>query len=157
MQAYLRYAPALQRKAERILQSRADAQDVVQSLFLELLQAPESDRDLAYLYRAVTNRCLNLLRDQKTHARLLSEHDGVLRGPVRRSCEERSIDMQLLGKLVVALDQAHAEVLICHYFDDLSQEEVAELLGISRKTVGLRLARIRGLVAGLTGQDRGEA
>lgn len=157
MQAYLRYAPALQRKAERILQSRADAQDVVQSLFLELLQSPETDRDLAYLYRAVTNRCLNLLRDQKTHARLLSEHDGMLRGPVRRSCEERSIDMQLLGKLVVSLDQAHAEVLICHYFDDLSQEEVAELLGISRKTVGLRLARIRSLVASLSGLPRGEA
>ena len=157
MQAYLRYAPALQRKAERILQSRADAQDVVQSLFLELLQSPETERDLAYLYRAVTNRCLNLLRDQKTHARLLSEHDGVLRGPVRRTCEERSIDMQLLGKLVVNLDQAHAEVLICHYFDDLSQEEVAELLGISRKTVGLRLARIRSLVAKLSGSERGEA
>jgi RNA polymerase sigma-70 factor (ECF subfamily) len=157
MQAYLRYAPALQRKAERILQSRADAQDVVQSLFLELLQSSEPERDLAYLYRAVTNRCLNLLRDQRTHARLLSEHDGLLRGPVRRSCEERSIDLQLLGKLVHALDQAHAEVLICHYFDDLSQEEVADLLGVSRKTVGLRLARIRSLVGKLSGQQRGDA
>lgn len=157
MQAYLRYAPALQRKAERILQSRADAQDVVQSLFLELLQSAEPERDLSYLYRAVTNRCLNLLRDQRTRVRLLSEHDALLRGPVRRSCEQQSIDLQLLGKLVVALDQAHAEVLICHYFDDLSQEEVAELLGVSRKTVGLRLARIRALVAKLSRSERGEA
>jgi len=157
MDAYLRYAPALQRKAERILQSRADAQDVVQSLFLELLQSPETPKDLAYLYRAVTHRCLNLLRDQKTRARLLQEHDALLRGPTRTSCEARTIDLQLLGKLVQSLDQAHAEVLICHYFDDMPQEEVASLLGISRKTVGLRLARIRALVAKLSGQPRGEA
>jgi RNA polymerase sigma-70 factor (ECF subfamily) len=157
MEAYLRYAPALQRKAERILQSRADAQDVVQSLFLELLQSPETPKDLSYLYRAVTHRCLNLLRDQKTRARLLAEHDALLRGPVRTTCEERSIDLELLGKLVQALDQAHAEVLICHYFDDMPQSEVAELLGVSRKTVGLRLSRIRSLLAKLAGHARGEA
>ena len=157
MEAYLRYAPALQRKAERILQSRADAQDVVQGLFLELLQAPETPRDLPYLYRAVTHRCLNLLRDHKTRARLLAEHDALLRGPVRTSCEERSIDLDLLGKLVQTLDQAHAEVLICHYFDDMPQEEVGQRLGGSRKTVGLRLARIRALVAKLVGNLRGEA
>jgi RNA polymerase sigma-70 factor (ECF subfamily) len=157
MDAYLRYAPALQRKAERILQSRADAQDVVHSLFVELLQTPETPRDLPYLYRAVTHRCLNLLRDQNTRARLLAQHDDLLRGPVRTSCEARSVDLDLLSKLVQALDQAHAEVLICHYFDDMPQEEVAQLLGVSRKTVGLRLARIRGLVAKLTGAERGEA
>jgi RNA polymerase sigma factor (sigma-70 family) len=65
--------------------------------------------------------------------------------------------MQLLTRLVNELDEAHAEVLICHYFDDMSQVEIAELLGTSRKTVGLRLARIRALVAKLVGQPRGEA
>jgi RNA polymerase sigma-70 factor (ECF subfamily) len=157
MEAYQRYGAALLRKAERILQNRADAQDVVQSLFVELLQNPSPREDFAYLYRAVTNRCLNILRDQATRSRLLREHDGLLRGPVRTTCEERSIDMQLLTRLVNELDEAHAEVLICHYFDDMSQVEIAELLGTSRKTVGLRLARIRALVAKLVGQPRGEA
>jgi RNA polymerase sigma factor (sigma-70 family) len=159
MQAYQRYATALLRKAERILQNRADAQDVVQSLFVELLQTPQPREDFAYLYRAVTNRCLNLIRDQATRARLLREHDILLRGPVRTTCETRSIDLELLTKLVAALDEAHAEVLICHYFDDMSQVEIAELLGTSRKTVGVRLSRIRAVVAQLvgSGQPRGEA
>lgn len=157
MQAYLRYAPALLRKAERILQSRADAQDVVQGVFVELLQSSEAREDFPYLYRAVTNRCLNMLRDRATRARLLREHDVLLRGPERTTCEERSIDLQLLGKLVAGLDGAHAEVLICHYFDDMSQLEIAELLGVSRKTIGVRLARIRALVSELIGRPRGEA
>lgn len=157
MQAYLRYAPALLRKAERILQSRADAQDVVQAVFVELLQSPSSRDDFSYLYRAVTNRCLNMLRDRATRARLLAEHDALLRGPERTTCEQRSIDLQLLGKLVAALDAVHAEVLICHYFDDMTQDEIAALVGVSRKTVGLRLARIRALVSELVGQPRGEA
>jgi RNA polymerase sigma-70 factor (ECF subfamily) len=157
MQAYLRYAPALLRKAERLLQSRADAQDVVQAVFVELLQSSEPREDLPYLYRAVTNRCLNLLRDRATRTRLLREHDVLLRGPERTSCEDRSIDLQLLGKLMAALDDAHAETLVCHYFDDMPQHEIAELLGTSRKTIGVRLARIRALVLELTGQPRGEA
>jgi RNA polymerase sigma-70 factor (ECF subfamily) len=157
MQAYLRYAPALQRKAERILQNREDAQDVVQTLFVDLLQTETTDIDLAYLYRAVTNRCLNMLRDQATRVRLLQRHDVALRGPARIDCEERTIDLDLLAKLTAELDQEHAEVLVCHYFDDMAQAEIAELLGVSRKTVGVRLARIRASVARLVGRPRGES
>lgn len=37
MESYQRYGPALLRKAERLLQSRDDALDVVQGLFTDLL------------------------------------------------------------------------------------------------------------------------
>lgn len=151
MDAYRRYAPALLRKAERLLQNRDDAQDVVQTLFLELLQQPEPRTDLAYLYRALTNRCLNMLRDQTTRHRLLDRHDAILRGPVRTTCEDRAIDLDLLTKLIGVLEREVAEILIYRYVDDLSQEEIAELLGLSRKTVGVRLARIRDQVVELTG------
>ena len=70
MDAYLRYGPALVRKAERMLLSRADAQDVVQALFLDLLQEPDPRTELPFLYRAATDRCLNYLRDAKNRARL---------------------------------------------------------------------------------------
>jgi RNA polymerase sigma-70 factor (ECF subfamily) len=155
MEAYRRYAPALLRKAERMLQSRADAQDVVQALFVDLLQQTTPQSDLAYLYRAVTNRCLNMLRDQAVRSRLLSQHDVLLRGPVRTSCEARAIDLDLLAKLVLVLDREGAEILVYRYFDDMPQEEIAELLGLSRKTIGQRLARIRDAVNRLVDQEGG--
>ena len=152
MDAYRRYAPALLRKAERLLQNRHDAQDVVQGLFLDLLQRDDRpEMDLPYLYRALTNRCLNMLRDHSTRKRLLSRHDVVLRGPVRVTCEERAVDLDLLSKLAGTLDQESAEILVYRFVDDLGQEEIAELLGLSRKTIGQRLARIRDAVVALSG------
>ena len=61
------------------------------------------------------------------------------------------IGLDLLTRLQEKLDRAHMEVLVCRYLDDMSQEEIAEHLGTSRKTVGKRLARIRDQVAALAG------
>jgi RNA polymerase sigma-70 factor (ECF subfamily) len=155
MDLYQRYGRALLRKAERLLQSRADAQDVVHALFIDLLEKNKDDLDLPYLYRAVTNRCLTHLRDESNRARLLAEHDAALRGPVRTRVDERAIDLDMLAKLVRELDETGAEVLAHHYFDDMTQEEVAALLGLSRKTVGQRLERIRATVARLSGNGGG--
>lgn len=157
MDTYQRYAPALIRKAERMLQSHDDALDVVHALFVELLSRDESEIDLPYLYRAVTNRCLNLIRDRSARRRLLASQDAVLRGPVRTTCEDRTIDLDLLTKLSARLDQQSAEILVYRYVDDMSQEEIASLLGLSRKTVGHRLERIHGFVRALIAEDGGAA
>ena len=77
--AYRAYGPALVRKAERILRSREDAVDVVHALFVDLIPRWNRDVDLPYLYRAVTNRCLNLLRDRGTRARLLEREQPAPR------------------------------------------------------------------------------
>ncbi|MBX3205338.1 MAG: sigma-70 family RNA polymerase sigma factor [Labilithrix sp.] len=154
--AYARHGRALLRKAERMLQSRADAQDVVHALFADLLQRAPGDVDhadpfeLPYLYRAITNRCLTLLRDEKNRARILEGHDDALRGPVRTRCDERTIDMDLLLKLTRTLDEPTLEVVVCRFFDDMTQEEIAGFLGISRKTVGRKLDDVREAVARLS-------
>lgn len=150
MDAYARYGRALLRKAERILGSRADAQDLVQALFVDLLQR-EGDVDLPYLYRAITNRCLTFLRDEKNRARLLAEHDDALRGPIRTREGDRVVDLDLLAKLVSTLDETTVEILVYRFFDDMTQEEIAEVTGISRKTVGKKLDDVRDAVVRLGG------
>jgi RNA polymerase sigma-70 factor (ECF subfamily) len=149
--AYRLYGPALLRKAERVLASREDARDVVQSLFTELVQRGAGPLDLPLLYRAVTNRCLNLIRDRKNRARLLAREEPAMRGVARVRCDEAVIGLDLLCKLSARLDRAHMEVLVCRYVDDMGVEEIAALVGLSRKTVGKRLARIRAEVAALVG------
>jgi RNA polymerase sigma-70 factor (ECF subfamily) len=141
--SYARYGRALLRKAERVLQSRADAQDLVHALFLDLLKQSERTLDLAYLYRAITNRCLTFLRDERNRDRLLREHDTSLRGPMRTLLDDRTIDMDLLLKLASSLDPETTEIVIYRYLDDMTQEEIAELTGISRKTVGKKLDAAR--------------
>lgn len=140
-----------------MLRNREDARDVVQSLFMDLLQRGETDLELPYLYRAVTNRCLNMLRDRAVHARLLHAAAPTLPTLVRTTCEDRAIDFDLLVKLCRELDDAHAELLVFRYVDDLSQDEIAELTGTSRKTVGKRLARVQQAVQRVQGSAGGAA
>lgn len=147
--AYRTYGPALIRKAERILRNRDDAVDVVHGLFADLVQRPSSDMDLPYLYRAVTNRCLNAVRDRATRERLLAREQGALEPVARVRCDDQVIGLQLLARLTDRLDQKHLEVLICRFVDDMTQDEIAEHLDTSRKTIGKRLARIRDEVLAL--------
>lgn len=150
MDAYARYGPSLVRKARRLLGNEADAEDVVQSLFVELVQRERSGgADLPYLYRAITTRCLNHLRDHGNRRRLLQRQEPALRGLVRTRCDDHVIGTDLMLKVVDRLDDACAEVLVYRYFDDLTQDEIAALQKVSRKTVGARLGRVRDAVQAL--------
>ena len=148
------------RKAERILRSREDAIDIVHGLFVDLIPKWNRDVDLPYLYRAVTNRCLNAVRDRSTRARLL-EREQTVAAPVGRvQLEDEVVGVGLIGKLAERLDEGHLQVLVCRFVDDMTQEEIAEQLKLSRKTIGKRLDRIRDEVIALRGAerpDRGQA
>jgi RNA polymerase sigma factor (sigma-70 family) len=149
--AYERYGPALLRKAERILQSPDDAGDIVHALFVDLMQGRDPNVDIKYLYRAVGNRCINFLRDRGNRERLLEHQQHALRGPARTHCEDAVIGLDLLARLAGILDSRSLEILICRFWDDMSQDEIAAFLGTSRKTVGKRLIKIRAHVLALRG------
>jgi RNA polymerase sigma-70 factor, ECF subfamily len=135
------------RKAERIVRSREDAIDLVHALFVDLIPRWTNAMDLPYLYRAITNRCLNAIRDANTRTRLLEREQPVPVGRV--SLEDEVIGLRLLASLAERLDESHLEVLVCRFVDDMTQEEIAEHTGLSRKTIGKRLDRIRDEVLAL--------
>jgi RNA polymerase sigma-70 factor (ECF subfamily) len=105
----------------------------------------------------VTRRCLNAIRDRKTRERLLAMHDDTLRGPVRTSCEQRTVDLDLLVKLEDELDPLSCEILVYRFVDDMTQDEIARVVGKSRKTVGKRLDGVRQAVAKLGALPGGAA
>jgi RNA polymerase sigma-70 factor (ECF subfamily) len=154
--AYRRFAPALVRKAERILQNRDDALDIVHGLFVEMMRPrrwsapPTGALELPYLYRAITNRCLNHLRDRANRADLLARQEPALRGCARTRCDDQVIGLDLLAKLATRLDRRSLEILVYRYVDDMSQDEIAALIGASRKTVGKRMQIIRAAVGELS-------
>jgi RNA polymerase sigma-70 factor (ECF subfamily) len=95
------------------------------------------------------------MRDESNRARLLDAND--ITPPARTACDERTIGHDLLRKLVRELDEAHCEVLAYRYLDDMTQDEIAELLGLSRKTIGKRLDRIREAVTRIADASPGAA
>jgi RNA polymerase sigma factor (sigma-70 family) len=154
MESYRRYGPALLRKAERILQNRDDAQDVVQGLFVELLSRGQTDPDLPYLYRSVTHRCISFMRDRDNRERLLRQQQPALRGPVRTACEESIVGLDLLIKLTTRLDPITNEVLIYRFYDDMTQEEIGSIMGLSRRSINRRIQQISQAVSVLQRQAK---
>ncbi len=150
MQAYHRYGPALRRKCERMLGNREDAEDVVQTLFIDLLRKGRTDVELGYLYRAATTRSLNVLRDSRRRRELLRRN--LDRSAVDPGHEGRVLSLDVLARLVGQLDEQGAELLVYRYCDDMTQEEIAELTGVSRKTVGKRLRRLQARVEATVGE-----
>jgi RNA polymerase sigma factor (sigma-70 family) len=146
----------LLRKAERVLRNEDDAMDIVQTLFLDLISRPPNSLDLAYLYSAVTNRCLNLIRNQVVRSRLLQDHAKDLCGAGRTTLGESLLTLELVTRLVGELDQKSAEIVVYHFIDDLNQTEVASQVGISRRAVVKRLAKIRELARTFDRRDMEE-
>jgi RNA polymerase sigma-70 factor, ECF subfamily len=139
--SYRRYGPALMRKARRLLRNEADARDAVQTLFLDLLQRPGQPLDLPFLYRALTHRCLNLIRDQNNRARLLERENPALQGTSRIAPDTHAVGLDALCKLAAQVEESVMETLVYRFFDELALEEIADLMQVSRKTVQNRLAR----------------
>ncbi|MFH1469303.1 MAG: sigma-70 family RNA polymerase sigma factor [Pseudomonadota bacterium] len=156
MDTYRRYGPALLRKCERMLGNRPDAEDVVQTLFIDLYRKGRADVDLPYLYRAATTRCLNRIRDSRRQRELLAQHGDVLLCSGPGLPEARTVTVDLLRQLVGGLDERSSEILVFRYLDQMTGDEIADLLGISRRAVTKRLERIRLALEALA-QHGGEA
>jgi RNA polymerase sigma-70 factor (ECF subfamily) len=153
MDIYRRYGPALIRKCTRMLGSVQDAEDIVQGLFVDLFKKGNTDVELPYLYRACTNRCLNYIRDNKRRREILDAQWKVSGQESGGLGDETHVMRDLLNKLIIKLDKKSRQILVYSYFDNMTQSEIAELTGYSRKTVGKKLNNIKLKVVGMTSSE----
>ena len=150
VESYRRYGPALLRKARRLLRNEEDARDAVQGLFVDLLTRGDLPDDLPYLYRALTHRCLNLLRDEKNRVRLLQRESVALVGAMRIAPDVQAVGLAALCTLADRVEESVMETLVYRFFDEMGLEEIAETMSVSRKTVQNRLQRAAETLADLT-------
>jgi RNA polymerase sigma factor (sigma-70 family) len=141
-QLYRSHGPAVLRRARQILQDEAEARDALQEIFLSLADHTSftpRDGNTAWFYIRTTNYCLNRLRDDKNRARLRSER---LAPPATSALPDVETTVMARG-LLERLPAPLAEVAVYYYCDEMTQEEIAALLGCSRRHVGHLVERIR--------------
>ena len=123
-----------------------DAEDVLQNLFLRLLQRgfpPDVRRNArGYLYRAAVNLALDSVRSRQRQ--ILRENLASMQPPAStmNSGSDEEIEASLL-KVVGELDPENAELLLLRYVDDHSDAEIARMRGTSRGAIAVRLFRTR--------------
>ncbi len=139
---YRSYAHSVLRRAERMLGTRADAEDVLHDLFTRWHQKPaELDamrEPAAFVYSATTHACLNRLRDGKTRARLL----GV-QAPREDTAGPVGEARVLIREAMAVLPPELQTIAVYYYLDQMTQEEIAEVVGCARRTVSDHLTRIQ--------------
>lgn len=155
---YTACAPLAYRRARRLLDDEGEAWDVVHEVFERLARDPgairEGDHPMRYIYRATVNTCINRWKARRVRheARVHLERPELSDSDPGSVTEAR----QLLAALWDRLDDTGRAILVLRYVDGLPQEEVADVLGLWRRTVGRRLDQIRSL-AGALGQPTGAA
>ncbi len=138
---YRAYGPMVLRRARVLLGDEQAAGDAMHDVFLKAWRAGDRFRGDAspttWLYRITTNHCLNLLRDRKRRGALLGERFAA--SDSRPGDEDRVAAAEILSRVPEAL----REIAVYYYIDQLNQDEIAQLLGVSRRTVGYRLEEFR--------------
>lgn len=139
---YRQYSETVYLTARRITGSPQDAEDVLQTVFLRLLnrtsEALNPQVATAYFRRAATNASIDVLRRRTVHAE--TPIDGLLQQP---SQETSPLLKERLRRAIAALDPEDAELFLLRNLEGWSSNELAAAFGIERGTVGSRLFRIR--------------
>jgi RNA polymerase sigma-70 factor (ECF subfamily) len=140
-QLYLSHGPAVLRRARRILDNDADAQEVLQDVFTTLIQKPHQYRGqssvMTFLYGMTTHAALTKLRNQRTQRRLLdAQVDVRMQAPLGQARVE-------LREALATLPAELATVAVYHYLDEMTQDEIAGVMGCSRQWVTKLVARLR--------------
>jgi len=141
---YQKYSPAIYAHCRRFLQSPAAARDATQEAFVRVIARgvvlPREEEALRYLYRVSTNVCLNLLREHSVHTR--AAPTLMANAAHTRSAESGLADREFVNAVLNRCGEGGAQVAIMHYLDGMSQVEIADVLGITRRTVFNRLKKL---------------
>ena len=144
--AYHTHAHSVVRRAERLLGSPPEAREVLQEVFMSLLERPEQFERrsslLTWLYRATTNSCLKRLRDGATHRRLTTENAALLAKLGQPCPPDQALELR---RTLNDLPDELQELAIYRYLDDLSYDELAEVTGYSRRKVAYLLSELAAL------------
>ena len=141
------YSPMLLRLACRRLDDPADAEDIVQEVFLKLLTARplfrDSEHEKAWLIRTTLHRASDLRRSA-------ARRNVPLEEAAQAAAPQAGSE---LLTAVRVLPEPYSAVIHLYYYEGYSIKEIAKLLGVPAPTVGTRLARGRERLRRLLKED----
>jgi RNA polymerase sigma-70 factor (ECF subfamily) len=139
------YGPLVFATAWRILGHTADTEDIVQEVFLQVHQMQQTQTVRHWpglLRRLAACRALDRLRQRKHTVSL----NGMSLIDDDEGPEESAIEHELAERLRLAIAQLpdrEAAVFCLRYFDELSYQEIAEMLHIRTGAVASALHKAR--------------
>jgi RNA polymerase sigma-70 factor (ECF subfamily) len=139
---YERHYETVFRAALRVTGRPADAEDVLQTVFLRVLSASEQgdtvERPAAYFRRAAVNAAVDLLRRRMVHGETVYDDHAP-----HAAVEPALLLKEQLRRAVATLDSDDATLFLLRHVEGLSNQELADLFQLEKNNIAVRLHRIR--------------
>ena len=151
------YTDKLYHMSYRMTGNRQEAEDVVQDAFLRVFsnldRYDENQKFSTWIYRIATNLCIDRLRKRKRVYSLdaeSSEHEGLdgysmLPGDHRTPESELMLSetQRIIHEAIGTLPPKYKSVMVLRYLQELSLQEISQVLDIPVTTVKTRVHRGR--------------
>jgi RNA polymerase sigma-70 factor (sigma-E family) len=142
-QLYARHYQPLIRLSTLLVRDAATAEQVVQDAFVAMRGAwprlRDADNALAYLRQAVVNRSRSVLRHRSVASKNLPEAPPDTPGAEHGAPD--LLDRPGAGAALRGLPERQREAIILRYYADLSEDQIAAAMRISRGAVKSHTAR----------------
>jgi RNA polymerase sigma factor (sigma-70 family) len=139
---YEQYGDAVHRRCRRILGDEAAAWDGTQEVFVRAHRAlPQFRGDgsvLSFLLTIADRYCVAQLRRQRVQRELST---NLAADATRTASPETLMDDDVVRCLLGRMDDLTQRIVVLRFFGEHELEEIAQVLGIARKTVQRKLER----------------
>jgi len=144
--------------AYRMIGNHEDASDMAQEAFIKayfnLSKFKGNSKFSTWIYRIATNSCLDEIKKRKkTPTYSMSESIEIEEGEITREIEDKSSNIEenfereeqlkMVNKAIGRLQENHRIIIIMRDVNNMSYEEIAEILKCSTGTVKSRISRAR--------------
>jgi RNA polymerase sigma factor (sigma-70 family) len=143
-QLYERYSRAMFNTSLRIVNSRHDAEDILQEAFADafqqLSQFEKRSTFGAWLKQIVVYKSINLLKRKKIN---FLEIDGTADRADEVNAENTWYTVEMIKELIRELPDGYRTVLSLYLFEGYSHDQIAESLGLAPSTVRTQYIRAK--------------
>lgn len=140
-----RYYDRCARYAVRMLGSRDDAEDALQTTFVRAYRAlgryQERDRFSAWLYRILVNQCRSVAARRAHRDRVFIHEEALLLKAPDQKVGWTGEDEELVQRVLAELDPLLREAFLLKHVEEMSYEEMSALTGVGVSALKMRVQR----------------
>lgn len=134
-----RYASKLTSYSARMLSNRATAEDLVQEVFIKIIEKPNafdtSQKFSTWVFTIAHNLCLNAIRNEQNRDRLLNEHYEQGEQFIQHPTMDVKLIKAKMNAIFKELSEKERAVFIFRFEHELNLKEIASILSIPEGSV----------------------